>query len=454
MSAAAMDDLRAQVRGEVLVPDDEAYATARVPFNVACDQRPVAIVRAAGPDDVAAAISYARRQDLGVRLQSTGHGALGDLEGCVLISTEAMADVEIDPARRVARVGAGARWGAVTAPAAGHGLAARAGSSPRVGVVGYSLGGGTGWIGRQYGLACRAITAADVVTGGGERVRVDADTEPELLWALRGGGGGLAAVCALEFGLEEVARVWAGNLIWPLELAPKVLPAWREWVDGVPDRLTSVARMLRIPPIPTVPEPFRGAQIVVVGLCLVGDAAEGDALVEPLRALGPRMMETLEEMAPPGLAAVHMDPDDPLPVMAGHALLDDAPGAFIDALLAAAGPGTDCPLVDVELRQLGGALGRPDPEAAALDHLDADFLLWGLGVPMGPAAPEAISASIAAVEGAAGPWDRGRRQMNFCERAVEPESLFAPDALARLRALRERWDPDGVLRPNHPVALG
>ncbi len=451
--SAAVTDLRRRTGAEVVGPDDGAYEEARSAFNLSCDQRPVAVVRATSADDVAAAVAYAAEQGLGVRAQATGHGAIDDCEDSLLIVTSAMTGVEIDPARRIARVGAGARWRDVAPAASAHGLAGRAGSSGTVGVVGYSLGGGTGWLGRPYGLACTAVTAADVVTASGERMRVNADTAPDLLWAMKGGGGSFAVVCALEFELVEVPRVWAGNLMWPLADAPRVLPAWRAWVNGVPERLGSTIRMMRIPPLPEVPEPLRGAEIVVVGVCLVGDAAEGEGLVEPLRAVAPRMMETLQEMSPAGLPAVAMDPEDPVPVLSAHALLDDVPGDCLERLLEAAGPDADCPLVEVELRHLGGALRRPAPESAALDHLDADFLLWGLGVPLGPATPEAIGASLAAVEEAALPWDRGRRQMNFCEEAVNPASLFTPEALARLRSIRREWDPNGLLRPNHPVGV-
>ena len=188
----------------------------------------------------------------------TGHNAaaMGSLAHTVLVKTERMRGVEIDPANERARVEAGVLWAEVSEAAAAHGLAALAGSSPDVGVVGYSLGGGIGWLARRYGMAANSVLAVEVVNADGELIRVDADNEPELFWALRGGGGAFGVVTALEFRLYPITEVHAGVLFFPIERGSEVLRAWRSWIQDVPDEVTSVGRFLQFPPIPDIPEPL------------------------------------------------------------------------------------------------------------------------------------------------------------------------------------------------------
>ena len=205
--------------------------------------------------DVVSVVNAARELGLRVAPQSTGHnaGPLGDLDGTILLKTSAMRDVQIDPVARVARVEAGAMWMDVTPAAAEHGLAALAGSAPDVGVAGYTLGGGLSWLARSHGLAANSVVAIEVVTADGVLRRVDETHEPELFWALRGGGGSFGVVTAIEFRLYPITEVYAGVLFFPLDRAAEVLEAWRQWLPSVPDSVTSVGRILRFPPIPDLP---------------------------------------------------------------------------------------------------------------------------------------------------------------------------------------------------------
>jgi FAD binding domain len=387
-AAAPLDpsELRARVAGDIVLPDGPDWDAARLAWNLAVDQHPAMVALPETADDVAAVVAYANAAGLRVAVQGTGHGAAargGELSGTVLVKMERMRGVEIDPVARTARVDAGVVWAEVAAAAAQHGLAALAGSSPDVGVVGYTLGGGLSWLGRRFGLAASSVVSVEIVTADGEIRRIDADTDPELFWAVRGGGGSFGAVTAIEFALFPVAEMYAGVMLWPIERAGEILRAWREWTADMPDDMTTVGRLLQLPPIPDIPEPLRGRSFVAVQAFYLGGEAEGAALVAPIRALEPEI-DTVATIPVAALQHVHMDPEHPVPGVGDGMLLDDLSAAGIDALVAAAGPGSGSPLLSLEVRQLGGALGRPAAAGGAVSHLDAEFALFGIGIAMTP----------------------------------------------------------------------
>src|SRR6476661_717268 len=234
----------------LVLPHEPGWNEARLAWNLAVDQQPAAVALPESAEDVAAVVRWARSRGLRVAPQGTGHNAaaMGSLAHTVLVKTERMRGVEIDAERRIARVEAGVVWEEVTHAAAEHGLAALAGSSPDVGVVGYTLGGGLSWLGRRYGLASSNVLAVEIVTADGSIRRIDAESDPDLFWAVRGGGGSFGAVTAIEFALFPVAEVYAGVMLWPIERASEILHAWREWTAEMPDEMTTVGRLLQLPP--------------------------------------------------------------------------------------------------------------------------------------------------------------------------------------------------------------
>jgi FAD binding domain-containing protein len=427
-------------------PGEAGWEGARQAWNLAADQRPVAVVLPETAADVAAVVDFARERGLRVTPQATGHraGALASLERTLLLKTSRMRAVEVDAGRQEARVEAGAQWGDVVEPAAEHGLAALAGTSPGVGIVGYTLGGGLGWLGRKYGLAANSVLAAELVTADGQALRVDLDHEPELFWAVRGGGGGLGVVTALEFRLYPVRTLYAGDLFWPIERAGEVLHAWRSWVESVPDEMTSLGRLLHMPPLPQIPEPFRGRSFVSVESAYLGDEADGRELLEPLRGLAPEL-DTVATIAPPGLAALHMDPPEPVPGVGDGALLEALPAEAVDAVVEVAGPDSDTALLTLEIRALGGALARTSPDGGALAALDAPFAVFGAGMAT-PDRAEAVAAGVDAIHDALAPWESARTFFNFSERPREPDAFFAVETLRRLREQKRRVDPDELFR--------
>jgi hypothetical protein len=454
-AAAPLDPsaLRARLTGDVVLPSDDGWDDARQAWNLAVDQRPAMVALPETAADVAAVVAYAAEAGLRVAVQGTGHGAGargGQLAGAVLVKMERMRGIDIDVAKRTARVEAGVIWAEVAEAAAAHGLAALAGSSPDVGVVGYTLGGGLSWLGRRYGLAASSIAVVEIVTADGAIRRVDAESDPDLFWAVRGGGGSFGAVTAIEFALFPVAEVYAGVMLWPIERAGEILHAWREWTADMPDEMTTVGRLLQLPPIPDIPEPLRGRSFVAVQAFYLGSEAEGAALVAPIRALRPEI-DTIATIPAAALQHVHMDPEHPVPGVGDGLLLDDLPAAGIDALVAAAGPGSGSPLLSLEVRQLGGALGRPAAGGGAVSHLDAEFAVFGVGIAMTPEMGAAAAVQMDIVREALSPWEAETTYLNFAERDVPGERIFGPYVHHRLRAVKAAYDPADLFRSNHPV---
>jgi FAD/FMN-containing dehydrogenase len=454
-AAAPLDpsELRAHVTGDVVLPGDPEWDAARLAWNLAVDQRPAMVALPETSDDVAAVVAYAAQAGLRVAVQGTGHGAGargGELSDSILLKMERMRRVQIDAAGRTARVEAGVIWSEVAEAAAEHGLATLAGSSPDVGVVGYTLGGGLSWLGRRYGLAASSVVSVEIVTADGELRRIDAETDADLFWAVRGGGGSFGAVTAIEFALFPLAEVYAGVMLWPIERASEILHAWREWAADMPDDMTSVGRLLQLPAIPDIPEPLRGRSFVAVEAFYLGDEAEGAGLVAPIRALGPEI-DTVATIPVAALQHVHMDPEHPVPGLGDGMLLDDLSATSIDALVAAAGPGSGSPFLSVEVRQLGGAIARPAAGGGAVSHLDADFALYAVGIAMSPEQAAAISAHVSLLHDALAPWAAETTYLNFAEADIAGDRLFGPYAHHRLRAVKAAYDPADLFRSNHPV---
>ncbi len=449
---ASPEVLRSGITGDAYVPGDDGYDEARRVWNLAAELRPSAVVFPESPADVVRAVRFAHSRGMRIAPLGTGHGAmpLESLEGALLLNTSRMRRVDIYPATRTARAEAGAQWQDVTVPAGEHGLAALAGSSPNVGVTGYTLGGGIGWLARRYGLAANSVTAAEIVTLDGRLARADIEQEPDLLWALKGGGGSFGVVTSLEMKLYPVDEVYAGALFFPLERSSEVMHAWREWIDAVPDEVTSVGRLLRLPPLPELPEPLRGRALAVVEAAYLGDAHAGAELTGPLRELGPEL-DTFATIPAPALQKLHMDPESPVPVESDGALLANAPAGAIDALLALAGPDADIPLQSVELRQLGGALAREVPGGGAQATVDGEFVMFAAGIAATPEQGNAVRAHLRASKEALAPWRAGHDYYNFAEAPADADAVLPDDAYRRLREIKATYDPDQAIVSAHPV---
>jgi FAD/FMN-containing dehydrogenase len=452
-STTELRTLKALSSGGVIAPEDPGYDEARMAWNLAADQRPAAVALPETDTDIAFAVAYAREAGLRVSVQGTGHNPLplGDMGGSLLIRTSRMRQVDIDPSSRRARVQAGAIWADVAGPANKHGLAALVGSSPDVGVVGYSLGGGIGYLGRKHGIQANSVTAIELVTPEGDHVRVDAGHDPDLFWALRGGGGNFGVVTAMEFRLYPVESLYGGWLIWPWEDSQRVIERWVDWTRETPDEVTSMARIMQLPPIPEVPEMLRGRQIVVVSAAYLGSQEDGEKVLAPLRELGPEI-DTFQTMEPLGLSYLHGDPETPVPVLSDQAIVDDMPQAAIDAFVAKAGPDAGTALLMAELRQMGGAFARSAPGHGALSKIDGGFVAFAGGMPIDEQVAAAVERDSRELMEAIRGFGHGRSYSNFAERPVDAREFYGDDTYSELRAIRNRVDPDGLLRANHEIA--
>jgi FAD/FMN-containing dehydrogenase len=368
----------------------------------------------------------------------------------VLARLSGLGEVDVDPVRRIARVGGGAVWEPAVAAAAAHGLAALHGSSPDVGVVGYSLGGGLSWYARSLGLAANHVIAAEVVIGDGTIVRTDAEHDPELLWALRGGGGSFGVVTALEFSLIELPTAYAGMMIFDVNRAEQVLRTWAPWAAAAPEEVTTSFRILHLPPLPELPPFLSGRSVVVIdGAVLASDDAADRVLAE-LRSLRPEV-DTFLRVPAAALARLHMDPEGSTAAIGGSALLTGLTETGIDAFLGATVDRTSTSLMVAELRQLGGALARPAPGGGAVSHLEGQFLAFGTGMVRGPETAGRVSADVAALQACLAPWTGQRRFLSFTEDAVDPRGAYDEVTWRRLAALRSVVDPEGLFAANHPI---
>lgn len=436
----------------IVFPTDRRYDDARRAWNLAVDQRPPVVALPRTVNDVVGIVDYAREMGLKLAVQGTGHGAAarGPLDGTILVNMSGLTGVEIDPQARVARVKAGTIWLDVVTAAVEHGLTALHGSAQDVGVVGYTLGGGIGWLARMHGLSSSSVLAAEVVTAEGEVVRADAESSPDLFWALRGGGGSFGIVTELEIALYPVTEAYAGWLVWPATRAAEVLAAWAEWTTTAPDEVTSVGRILQIPPVPEMPEHLRGRQLVIVEAAYLGDAQSGRELLRPLLALEPET-DTFATIPALDLTLLHQDPPHPVPGVGHGWLLSEFDAVAAAAVVRSAAMDGTSPLLSVEVRHLDGKLGRPDPNGGALSHLEAPYVLYAVGAPMGPVSVGAIEERIDDVAWALAPWDAQASFLNFAERRTDPRSFYPAGAYDRLREIRSLVDPEGLFRANHPI---
>lgn len=451
---APAEDLRGLCGGRVHLPGDPAYDVHRVPWNLAVDQRPAAVAFPRTVAEVQEVVRAAAAAGLRVAPQSTGHGAgpLGErsLADVVLLRMSELTGVTVDPGARTARVVGGTLWQDVIAATAPHGLTAPHGSAPDVAVAGYTLNGGLSFYGRKHGLAVDSIRGVEVVLADGSCVRADAGQDPELFWAVRGGGANLGVVVSIELDLLPYADVFAGMLLWDRERAPEVVPAWVRWTREVPESVTTSMRVMSFPPLPELPPFLSGRDLVVIDGAVLEDDERAAGLLAPLRALSPEL-DTFVRMPVTGLLDVHMDPPAPVPAVSDHSVLGELTDEAVEVFLAQVGPGTSTGLLFAELRHLGGALARPTAGGGALSHLRGEYGMYCIAVAPSPEAAAAGAAAAAGVVRAVAPWSLPSRIPTFTDTREDTSSMFDPEAWARLARLREAHDPTRLFLAHHEL---
>jgi FAD/FMN-containing dehydrogenase len=444
---------QAPPRTIILTPADPGWDDARKAWNLVVDQHPAAVAQPRSAEDAAAAVRYAREHGLRVAAQATGHSAapLGDLAGTLLVQTSAMRHVTVDPVTRTARAEAGAIWRDVAEAAATRGLAGLSGSSPSVGVAGYTLGGGISWLSRSYGLSANNVQAIEVVTADGRLVRADAYHNRDLFWALRGGGGSFALVTAIELRLFPLTEVIAGLLWWPADAASDVLQAWRELTQSdLPEEFTSSARLARFPAVPDIPLQLRGKSFVIVTVVSLATATETDTLLAPLRALDP-VTDTVATIPAERLCRLDSEPDHPVPSVSDGLMLASLPAEAIGEFVGVFAGNAGRQLLALDLIHVGGEMSRARPGNGALAAINADYVMFAVGMaPAAEAVPAAASA-VGAARTAMSPWAARQMYLNLAGTRRHPASFWTPQTYDRLRAVKAAYDPDDVIRSNHPI---
>lgn len=453
--ATPLHGLARDIRGQVIVPGHQSYDRARAVWNARFDRHPAAVVRCAGPGDVVAALAVARECGLPVAVRGGGHDYAGNsvCDDGIVIDLSLLDEVRVDAAARIVRVGAGARWQAVDRAAQEHGLATVGGTVSTVGVAGFILGGGMGHLTRRFGLAVDNLVAAEVVTTGGEVVRADAATNPDLFWALRGGGGNFGVVTSFDLRLHEVGpEVLAGQIVYPVDDAETVLRAYRELTVRTPDELACYAFFIRVPPLDVFPAEHHGTVVIDLVVVHSGDLDEGRRLVQPLRdvatpildAVGPQpfveTQQTFDAGVPAGLRwysrAHELDAlsDDAVAIMVRHAR--QLAGPFTMAYL--------CPM--------GGAAGRVEPTATAYPHRSSAYSFHALAGWQDPAEDEATIGWARRFHEELASEASGGVYVNLLaeDEAGRVRAAYGPN-YDRLAAIKRRWDPDNLLCRNHNI---
>jgi FAD/FMN-containing dehydrogenase len=449
--------LSAGFGGQLIQPADPDYDRARAVFNGMIDRRPALIARCTGPADVVAAVRFARAQELLVAVRAGGHSVpgYGVCDGGIVIDVAPMKGIWVDPGARTARAQSGLVWGEFDRETQLHGLATTGGRRTSTGVAGQTLGSGSGWLERMFGLTCDNLLAADLVTAEGEVVRADESHNPELLWGLKGGGGNFGVVTSFEFRLHPVGPiVTAGMMVWPRARAADVLRFWRDYVETTPDEFGSAPAFLTAPPAPFVPEHLQGQPAFGLIVCCAGSPDDGEALVKPLRAFAPADIDIVQ----------------PMPYTAAQSLIDEAtpPGlhqywkaenlpelsdAAIDTLVETAA-GMTSPLSMVIIEPKGRAISRVGEGDSALGGRDAAHTLYVFSQWAEPAESDTHIAWTRSLMEKMGPFTVPGVSLNFTsdqQEAKAKESFGSAEKNRRLTALKDQYDPTNFFRLNQNI---
>ena len=456
LAISAIKDLQSRIVGKVLRPGDEGYDAEIKGYNLTLDRRPGLIVAAAGTADIRAAVKYAAAHRMPVAVLATGHQNSVPIHGeSLMITTRTLRGVTVDRRRSTARVQAGALWQDVIDKSTKVGLAPLNGSTGIVGVVGYTVGGGLSpTLGRAHGYAADHVISIDMVTADGRLRTVTPTDDPDLFFAVRGGKSNFGIVTGMEFRLFPLRTLFAGGLFFPGENAAAVLEAYRSWVKTVPDAMSSSVALLRMPDAPAIPEPMRGKLIAQIRICYTGEAAAGSALIQPLRSSLRPLLDTVAEIPYDQFASIHADPTDPLPAYERTASLRELTGDTIREIVALGGAKAPYPLTVVELRHLGGALGRQPRIPNAVATRDAAFTLFTAAVG-GPADAATIKAAQSRLIERLRPWSTGAMFTNFMSTeetsSAQIKAAYTADTYARLARIKRRHDPRNMFRLNHNI---
>jgi FAD/FMN-containing dehydrogenase len=448
----ALDHLRSQIYGALVTPEDRHYDDVRKAWSLTVDHRPALVLVPETATDIAAAVRYAKAEGLRVAIQATGHGVGRPAdEHTLLINTARMTGVRVNAEAGTAWVEAGAKWEAVLERAQESGLAPLLGSSPDVGAVGYTLGGGMGWLARKYGMAVDSVNWFQVVTPDGRLVRASAIENPDLFWALRGGGGNFGVVTTMEIKLYPVTTVFGGSLIYPATLAGEVLARFREWIKANPDEMTASVALFNFPPLPQIPEFLRGKSVVMVRGAYAGPAQAGADRIQPWLNWQTPIANTWHEMPFAEVETISNDPKDPTASYSAAVWLRDLTDEAIETIVRYA---VATPLVFAEIRHAGGAIARVAGDANAYSNRDSQLVMQMVGITPTTEAHQRVKNHIEAFKRDLQPVLTGKIYLNLNAGEIQRERAqdgYSAEHYYRLQAIKALYDADN--RFDHGFAI-
>ena len=437
----------ARLAGLILEPGNPDFDDISLPWNRAHRHTPAFVGVPESTEDVVELMRFARARALSVGVQATGHGVTRPVSGGLLILTHHLDSIHIDPDASVCRLGAGVQWGPVLEAAQQHGLAPLLGSSPNVGAVGYTLGGGLGWLTRLHGLASDSVVSFEAVTVDGRVIQVSSAEHPELFWGLRGGGAGsLVVVTSMEVRLFPVATVYGGNLLYPAEMAREVLARWREWIESVPDELTSSVLIKSFPALDHIPAALRGRAFAMVRGCFAGDSEAGARLLASWRNWHAPAIDDWKTMPFTEVASIASDPVSPSAGRMNGGWLRELSDHAIDVLVTHTLETAGSLVGSAEVRHIGGAVSARDASSSAYGNRDAQLILtMGGGAPT-PEANAALLADLDSVLAELSAERTGGAFLNFLDgENRRSQSAAGVSSAERMMRLKAAFDPTDMM---------
>lgn len=439
---SVLESARNALRGDLILPGDASFEAARRPWNLAIEQHPAGVAVPVDVDDLRTLLQAVRDAGATLSVQPTGHGADGDLADAVVVRMAAFDELSVDLGSGVVRVGSGVRWGAVVEAVEGTGWAAPAGTSPVVAVAGYTLGGGHSWFSRTAGLGSDNLRAAWVLRSDGTHERVDDDSDPELMWALRGAGGIVGTVTALEIDLVPTPALWGTELTFEAADAGSVMRAVRDLSAEAPTSLNVFVSSMRMPDAPQLPEEIRGRSFLTVQALSTAGAA--DDLIERVRGAGTVRREVSGATSPKTVAASSGEPTEPTHGKGVSAALSSLDDATIDDLFRFRELPEQWPIMGIDIRMLGGALNEPR-RAGFATLQGVGWLLHAL-VPVFPGVPsEPGEASMAGFRDVLARAAAPQTVPTFLGPGETLERCGDPASIDRLCDVRAAADPESLI---------
>jgi FAD/FMN-containing dehydrogenase len=454
VSEAVERDLNGNFNGELLQPGEEGYDEARQIFNGMIDKRPAVIARCASTDDVVAAVNFARENDLVIAVRSGGHSVAG-MSICddgVLIDLAGMKQVEVDRDAKTAKAGGGVLWGEFDAETQKHSLHTPGGRVTTTGVGGFTTGGGYGWTSSKHGLTCDNLISAEVVTANGDVVTASEDENEDLFWGVRGGSGNFGVVTTFEYQLHELGPiVYAGLMMFPIERAPEVLRAWRDFAEKAPDEVSTACVVLTAPPEEFVPEHLQGNPVLGMAVMYVGDADEGAPIIQPLKDLGPEV-DLVAPMPYTEFQAI-LDPGAP-PGLRNYwrgeylnGLSDEAIDTYVKHARAPISP-----FSQMIIFRLGAGVTDVADEDTAFSHRDADYMFHPISVWEDPAEDQRNITFTRDFAEAMKPFSTGGTYLNFTYERDRIREAYGEEKYDRLVELKDKYDPENLFQHNQNIA--